>query len=222
MPIGILAGKAPFMDALDGGYVALRRRFCARGGRHLRRRHVRPPSAGARRRQGRAAPSQGRGARAAGASRQPHGRYGSSSTATSRVAAWQRAPKVIRAGPHQLRRRGAARRAVLAADRLLGVHVQEGFPASSRQRTATPISPRSRTPSPSRSMRSRPAASWRERVPGPRPLPRRLTTPRAAHRTAAGNPDGGADGRGRLLHLRRMQSSIALDGVLDPVRSRPR
>ena len=50
LPIGILAGKAKFMDALDGGAMELWRRFGAGSRRHLLRRHLRPPSAGARRR----------------------------------------------------------------------------------------------------------------------------------------------------------------------------
>ena len=53
MPFGIVAGRAAFMDAFDGGDWQLRRRLGPRGRPHLFRRHLRPPPARARRGQGR-------------------------------------------------------------------------------------------------------------------------------------------------------------------------
>ena len=52
-PIGVIAGKREFMDALDGGALAVRRRLDPDRGRDLLRRHLRAPSAGAGRGQGR-------------------------------------------------------------------------------------------------------------------------------------------------------------------------
>ncbi len=62
-PIGVIAGKREYMDALDGGALAVRRRFGADGRRDLLRRHLRAPSARARRREGRARAPEERQAR---------------------------------------------------------------------------------------------------------------------------------------------------------------
>ena len=66
LPIGILAGKAKFMDALDGGALELRRRVCPRSRRHLLRRHLRSPSPRAGGRARGAEASEGAGPGAAG------------------------------------------------------------------------------------------------------------------------------------------------------------
>ena len=149
MPIGILAGKARVHGRARRRHLALRRRLRSRGRRHLLRRHVRAPSAGARRRQGRAAASQGRRARRCrSVSPAAWTGWSTSLNATSNGAAWRRAPKAIRAGststsrPRARSPRCSGRRCACSASTC-----RKAFPASSRPRTATPTSRRSRAPS---------------------------------------------------------------------------
>ena len=73
MPIGILAGKAPLMDALDGGRWHFGDDFGAGSRRHLLRRHLRAPPAGAGRGARGAPAPEARRSAAAGAARRTHG-----------------------------------------------------------------------------------------------------------------------------------------------------
>ena len=66
LPIGILAGKAQFMDALDGGQWSYGDDSVPEVARHVLRRHLRSPSAGAGWRARRAQAPEGAGSGAAG------------------------------------------------------------------------------------------------------------------------------------------------------------
>ncbi len=208
MPIGILAGKAQFMDALDGGTWRYGDDLVPEAAAtFVAGTFVRHPLALA------AAKAVLLHLQAEGPALQERlaGRMG------GLVECPQPRPRTAR--PGDARRRlfelvpvsacAAEGRSPRCSGRrcdCLACIAQEGFPASSPPRTATPISRRSRTPSPAvaRCPGGRRHPGRRRTRPGPSPRGTGRRRLGAAHRAAIRDPDGGADGRGRLLHLQRI------------------
>ncbi len=127
LPIGILAGKARFMDALDGG-AGSSAMLRSRRSRHVLRRHLRTPSPGARRRARGPATHEARRARAAGATRRAHAHSWRRINACSGGAGSARASKASAACSTSNPPGGPLATLLFYHLRLRGIHIQDGFP----------------------------------------------------------------------------------------------